>query len=275
MALRGKNRGDLPGQIQRQRLKEDILEGDILGPGQVKIVLRYVSEGKTVSEELRVPRALIAAMAEPGESSMGPLQAMKELSAFYNSKVRPELRELFITGGISIPAAVISSQIQHSYAVHAVVAATQEKVTNDLFLENKQVAKKLRTVAALLQNVSAEEIQKLDLEETTVWIGREITRDERTPELKMETVRVSCDCGSHREVRKATLPKSVSVSEARTTQEQRIKRMPEIQRALDDVYTEIEDRRGTSLSSEERNAVVAYLNITYVEDAKDRLIVTP
>ena len=264
-------------QVQEMKPKEKpgIVEEGLLKPNEVRVVLRYIRQGKEVSESIVVPRSLIVAMADPGESNMKPLEAMRELDKFYINHIKSELKELLINGGVSIPVSVMSANIQYSYAAHAFVAATTKTVSDSLMLEDAEVDKKLRTVAALLCGVSQEQIQKLDLDETTVFVGRTTTKIERKPEIKMKVERLTCDYGSHREVKDFTIPNDTTVSEAKEIAEQRLKRMPDVKRALDEAYEKIEELRGKPLTKEERNAVVAYMNITYIQDPKNRLIVTP
>ncbi len=81
--------------------------------------------------------------------------------------------------------------------------------------------------------------------------------------------------GSHTEEREMTLPAETSVAEAKKEQEQRIRRLPQVQGQLEDAFGQIESLRGKPLNPDERNAVVAHLNLTYIKDPKQRLIVAP
>ncbi|MEM4360156.1 MAG: hypothetical protein QXT45_06470 [Candidatus Bilamarchaeaceae archaeon] len=278
MALKQDRQGGAgrePAQIRKEKEQQVMVEEPFLKPNEVRVVLTYLRQGKEVSESIVVPKSLVIALADPGESGMKPLEAMKELAEFNEKIIRPELRGLIINGGVSVPAAILSAQIQYSYATHAVVAATTKNVSDSLMLEHPEVSKILRTTAALLCGVSTEEIQRLDLNETTVWVGRTLTEIKRTPEIKMTVTRLECDCGSHAEVREFTVPEGTSVSEARSIQEQRLKRLPDVKRELDRAYEKIEELRGKQLTNDEKNVVVAYMNITYIKDAKNRLVVTP
>ena len=58
--------------------------------------------GREVSESVMVPKVLIAAMADPGETELKPLAAMEALRKFYDEIIRPELKTLAINGGVHV-----------------------------------------------------------------------------------------------------------------------------------------------------------------------------
>jgi hypothetical protein len=277
MTFDQKKGGSPPTQKTAPKMKEPVIEGPLLRADEVQVTLKYVKGGREIREDIIIPRSLIVAMTEPGESGMGAMEAMRQLAGFYNTKVKPELREMLIKGGISVPMAVISSKIHHAYETHALIAVTQKQTMEGLLLESGEVERKLRMAAALLQGVEMETIRKLDLEDTTMWVGprRVVTAIERTPEIRMETQTIECECSSHTEYRERTLPARTTVSEARREREERLARMPKVREALDAVFGKIEELRGNPLDREERNAVVAYLNARFIERPEHRLVVTP
>jgi hypothetical protein len=238
---------------------------------QVQFV--YMRGGKEVCESREVPRALMNALTDPGESTLAPLQAMHELSAFYNCEVTPELDSVVITGIGSVPAAILSSMIQASYRKHAVVAATSEKAKDELFIADPEVDKYLRTVAALATGRSFEEVQKVAPEKVLTWVTKTVIEIERTVRVKMKTERLKCDRGSHEEEIDVSVPESTTVEEEQRRRDQRLSSLPRMKDTLDMAFGKIEELRGSPLDSAERNAVVAHLNVTYIENPKDRLSV--
>ena len=252
-----------------------VMKLDILDANSTLIKLEYIRQGQKVVEEMKVPKALVAAMSDPGETSLGPLAAMKELADFYGKVVTPELDSIVLTGGVSVSASVLSSLIQRSYRAHSVVAATDQKISKELFLEHKEVQKLLKLTAALIKGVPPEEIEKLDIEDTTVWVTRTETEIVNTPTVSMKTKRLTCDCGSHREERKVALPDGTTVDTAQKLREQKLSNMPKVKDTLDDTFAKVEELRKNPLDRDERNAIVSYLNVNYLENPEDRLPIVP
>src|SRR5208283_4035290 len=230
------------GPRQDVRLKA-AFEGDLLKSHEVRVNLVYMRGGVQAAESVVVPKSLIHAMTDPGESGMGPMEAMERLREFYTANLGPELVSLSDSGGVSVPAAILNSQLQHSYSVHAVIAATDGRVSGSLMLQNPKVKKRLRTIAATLTGIPLEDVKELDLRETTMFVDRTVTVTTRKPTLSFKTQRIVCDMGSHTEERELTLPAETSVAEARGEQEQRIRRLPQVQGELQAAFEEIEALR--------------------------------
>jgi len=233
----------------------------------------YLRGEREVREMREVPKALMRALVDPGESKLNPLQAMRELAQFYNEAVTPELDIVVLTGIGSIPAAYLSSMIQSSYRKHAVVAATSDETSQGLFLNDPEVDKYLRTVAALASGKQAEDIQKVAPDKVMLWVGKTTTSIERTVIVKMKTERLVCDRGSHKEEIDVSVPDGTTVEQEQRVREQRLASLPKMKEALDMAFGEIEQKRGQPLDTAERNAVVAHLNVTYIENPNDRLSV--
>src|SRR5271157_916701 len=128
--------GSGPRQDARQK---PAFEGNLLKTHEVQVNLIYMRGGQQVTETVVVPKSLITAMADPGESSMGPMEAMENLREFNNLRLGPELISLSERGGVSVPAAILGSQVQHAYSVHAVIAAADKNISGSLMLQHPEV----------------------------------------------------------------------------------------------------------------------------------------
>lgn len=272
----GKNGQKGNGQevIQKPKQKETLSE-PIVKPGEVKIELQYTYQGKTVNEDMVVPRSLIYATQDPGESGLAPLEAMRAIADFHDKVLKPEFVSLSIDGGTAIPASILSAQIQRAYSVHAVVAATDSTISARLHLENPEVQKMLRAIAASLLGVTEENVRAVNAEEEIVWVSHTINILTQTPKLTLETTRVLCDFGSHKDYKNVTLLSNVSLEQAREEAERRIARMPEVRTNLEKTFDKISELRGNPLDKAERDAVVEHVNATFISDPEKRLIVTP
>ena len=233
----------------------------------------YLRNGNEVKETREVPCALMHALTNPGESSLGHLQAMRELAQFYNEKVTPELDSVVLTGIGSVPAAILSSWIQASYRKHAVLAADAKEAGRGLFLASPEVDRCLRTVAALATGKSFEDVQKVAPEKLFLWVTKTVIEIETNVNVKMRTKRLTCDRHSHKEEIDVSVPDDFTVAQEQKTRDQRLASLPKMKDALDLAFGKIGAMRGEPLDSAERNAVVAHLNVTYIENPKDRLSV--
>lgn len=244
-------------------------------PGQTEVELVYLRHGQTVKQTIVVPRQLLYAMSDPGESTLKPLEAMESLRSFYKDVVQPGFQELKFSGEISTPASIVSQQIQHSYHTHAVMAGADVSVSHSLMLEDPEISMKLRSVASLLTGIPADKLREIPEEQSMVFVTRSVETVELKPQLRLRVQKIKCDCGSHIEEKEVSLPEGIDVTEAKTRTEQRMQRMPDIAKGLNDVYDGIAMKRGSVLTSEEKDAVVAHMNLKYVENPADRLLVTP
>jgi len=265
--------GDATGKGQQQGRKRMEDFAPFIEKSTERLEFVYMRGGKEARESREVPRALLNALTDPGESTLAPLQAMHELSAFYNREVTPELDSVVVTGIGSVPSAILSSMIQSSYRKHAVVAATSEKAKDELFIADPEVDKYLRTVAALATGRSFEEVQKVAPEKVLTWVTKTVIEIERTVGVKWKTERLKCDRGSHVEEIDVSVPEGTTVEEEQKKRDQKLSSLPKMKDTLDMAFGKIEELRGQPLDSAERNAVVAHLNVTYIENPKDRLSV--
>lgn len=254
-----------------QTPKQFVVQMPFTGGDTVEVKLTYNRGSEKVTETRNVPKALMHALTDPGETGLSALDAMRQLAGFYKDIITPELDSVVIEGIPSVPASILSSMIQASYSKHAVVAATEKSTSKGLFLRDRKVDKLLRLSAALLTNQTVEQIEKLDLDDTTFFVNRTVTTVEQSTSVKMTTKSLECDRGSHREVRKVSVPDGTTVEEEQNRTEQKIASMPKVYDTLEQAYTEIERKRGSNLGEEEKNAVISHMNITYIEKPEDRL----
>lgn len=281
-----KNEQNGPTQKAKEMAKQvPIVEEPVLKPGQAKVEIVYQHQGKEVVETRIVPASLIRAMADPGESGMTAKDAMKELSEFYQDVLKKEATELRINGGVSIPFAAISGQLLYAYDVHALNATleaqktdavtSKQKPDESLHLNHPEVEKLVRATAAVLSGVSVEELKKLDVDEATIWVERTVTEVVKEAQITLKTTRIQCDCGSHKEWRDLSVPAGFTVNEAERKTEERLARLPDAKRLLDETFEKIEELRGGNpLSKLERDIVVTHINLN-IPDAQNRLPVTP
>ncbi|MBU0586156.1 hypothetical protein KJ780_01455 [Candidatus Micrarchaeota archaeon] len=242
-----------------------------IGPDEILLPVRYLKEGRIVEEPIAVPKALITAITDPGETGRRPLQIAEEVSAFYKKKLTPDLDSVVLDGLGNVPAAAVSALVRKSLDVHVVLASLDSQTRQGLFLDHPEVDKTMRKVAALM--TGSEEVQIIPEEEMFIWVER--TEVVNTPKIGFKTTRLECDKGSHKEVRNVDIPDGVTVEEAVRIREQRIASRPSVALALDECFTTISSLRGNPLSGLERNAVVSAINTTYIRDPENRIPIVP
>ena len=255
--------------------KEGVFPGKILGANQVEVTLNYNVDSKLATKTVIVPKALISAMNNPGESNMGAKEAMQVLAEFHNTVIRPDLMSVVIDGNIAnaIPAAILDQQVTYSYFVHATMVGTNPATSKGLHLDSKNVRQAMRELAAAVLEMDVKNVKEIPHNEayrevtgTRFTTKRVTTEATETPKLILKVKEITCDMGSHTEKKNIALPEGATVETTHNDRVQQFTKYPAIKEKLDDVFVAVEKERGSGLDSHDRNAVVDYFNANYVRD---------
>jgi len=269
----GNSANGRPGQIQAVR-EAPLVEQPrpALKPGEIEVTLVYPAGQKVIT----VPQALFSAMTEPGETSVGPLVAMKMISQFYKDTLSPELENVVLSGDVSVPASMLSAMAQNSYRIHSGIAANQTaEVKDSLFLDDKEIQQHMKAVAAVMMGKSIAEIQKLDLDEVGHFVTRTVEKTVTSAEIRMGKQTIRCDMGSHWEERNFAIPETATIKEVREKRDEMFSDYLKAKDTLDRVFGEIEEKRGRPLDSDERNVIVSRINTNYISDPEKRIPIVP
>jgi len=106
------------------------------------------------------------------------------------------------------------------------------------------------------------------------WVDRTVIEITHTPIIKMRKTVIKCGGYSHEREIEMSVPESATVEEARKIKEERIARMPDMAKALDDLFTKIESIRGNQLDQIEKDVVMAHININYIGKGDYKMPVT-
>ncbi|MCX6771777.1 MAG: hypothetical protein NTX79_07010 [Candidatus Micrarchaeota archaeon] len=140
-----------------------------------------------------------------------------------------------------------------------------------VLLANKDTADAFRQASEIVQK----ELGKEKPDEGEDFMNRNVTKTILKPTVRLETKSMMCDMGSHKEPKDVSVPMGTSVDTSQEIREERLRRMPDVEKSLDNVFGEIEKKRKGPLDLDERNAVVQRINLSYVENPLDRLPVIP
>ncbi|GEM_PF-2170084 len=296
MALvQGSGKANDNGPQMEQRKPSAIVQGKLLDPNMREWVCTYRrGDGKLETKTLLVPKFLVAAIHNPGEQGMDALSVMHGLSSFFSKEVAVGLESVNLGNGLDVPASILSALIHRSYEVHAHLAAADRKHAKELFLDDPEVKRLMRIVASNMTGKPLAEIVELDPEKTLItvtetkhrivqetpgedegYMSRKVTKTTQKPTVKLETKTMQCECGSHTEPREVSVPVGASVETSQVIREERIRRMPDVGKSLENVFDKIEEKGSGKLDLDQRNAVVQHINLTYVENPQDRLPVIP
>ncbi len=233
---------------------------------QTSIKLVHMKSGQKISEVFTVPTALIRVIA--GESGMGPIEAMDALAKYFNDQIAPELDNAILTGKISIPASILASIIRESHSEYAAVAATTSQVSESLFLEDKEVDRRIRFYVALMDNVPVEQLEKLNLTDRNLWTERITTHIERTKEMGLKEKTIPITREGRPKTIKILIPEVVAVHDKLVRHTQTFQNRPNLDEALQDILSKIEELRGQPLGKSERNVVRTYISLNYIKDSQ-------
>ncbi|MFA6214320.1 MAG: hypothetical protein WC717_03515 [Candidatus Micrarchaeia archaeon] len=273
MALQAFKGNEKMQQIQKPKAAFQELE--LNDSNMREVTFKYMRGGQPITLTVKIPDVLVVAMTDPGETRLGPLEAMRQISDFFRKYLEKDLVNVVLTGDIDVPASIFSAMAQNSYQSHALIAGVDRKISNSLFLDDKEVVPLLKLVAARMSGVEASEIEKMDIDQTTAWKSRTVTKVVQTPIVKLKQVTLMCESASSRVAREVSVPEGTTVETAREKREQKIASMPKAREALNDAFEKIGQKRGQELSQEEKDAVVGHINYTYIKNNDDRIPMTP
>lgn len=246
-----------------------VLENDIdnVPEGFTVVDMKY----KGSSFKALVPQQVVFYLANPGEGSID--DALDEVADFYNDIEDFEDKEI-LNSRTSVQDANWATVSREAYKTYLINKLTRngedfdDKVLEDLCLDDKYVKQRVEAIAALCLEKSVDELEQSKLED----IIKHVTINWKVKEkvTKKELRRQRCWSGSHYEVR--DVYKNVEKLETVT----KSKEYAVLDKKVAELEKEIEEYRrkeGKKIDRHDSALIREYINISYIakEDTKKQL----